>query len=159
MANYTTTGSDTFPAGHIVNIHENQAGAWNVSNITATLVYSSTMFSPTIVSGNKLLINLNAGLVRSNTGGSTTDHTYIGFSGTGLSDTVGSGSGNRFPGLGYVWNYRSPVQDTYQSAFSHVITDVINSTSPTFGLWMGQGAGTFNCNVNNQYWIAYEMQT
>ena len=43
MANFTTTGSDTFPAGHVINVYENRGAAAVYTNSTSPVATGLTV--------------------------------------------------------------------------------------------------------------------
>ena len=149
-----------YPAGHVIKTTEVFPSDFGVSNYDgSTPTYNSPTTAVSMTSGNKMLITWQGTIQRS--AGTTTHHTYMGVTGTGLPGTINQvGSNGRPAYLSTVTHYRWPTADTYSNGTAIILTDVINATSGTWGTWMNSGVGgsgtTFT--LANQIVIFQEIQ-
>jgi hypothetical protein len=98
MANYTTTGSDTFPAGHVL---QTVRGTHNTETNTNSTSYAATGLYASITpatTGNKVLVQVNSSILNSMSGtvsyltvyaNHADGSTMVNIDGTGSANSVG----------------------------------------------------------------------
>ena len=148
-----------YPAGHVIKITKVEVANHSIANYDGSQTYYGPTTTVSMTSGNRMLITWQCTIYRQSPS-STTTHSYMGLTGTGVTGTLNNGSG-RPSYISYVTNYRIPTADTYNNGTAIILSDVVNATSGTWGTFMDSGVGgtgvTFT--LGSQIAIFQEIQT
>jgi hypothetical protein len=157
IAGGTITSATTFPVGHVIKVTVAYPATFAVTSYAGA---SSPYYSPTtaisMTSGNRMLVTWQGVVYR--TTQNSSDHTYMGLTGSGMTSTIQSAT--RMSLLSNVTHYRWSVDDTYSVGSVTILSDVVNATSGSWGTFMTAGTSSTSAsfNISSQVVIFQEIQ-